>query len=391
MQPLRLPGTMTTAGFLEQYWQKRALMMPAALPDTCSPFTPDELEALCGDPDIESRLAWIDEGRWHLRSGPLGADDFAPLGDLPWTILLQDIEKHFPELQGFLKSFDFLPRWRIEDLMISYATPGGGVGPHLDNYDVFLVQLSGRRRWRVDTRREPPELADHEGLRHVRNFRATGEWHAARGDVLYLPPGLPHWGTAMADESPCITLSVGLRAPGADEMLHAAAEVIASRSGSMPRYTDPDLRVDESAPGLISQASVVRARALLEQCSQLSDPDIAICFGRLVTETKPWLTPEPRQQVVSASELRARADAGMGVKRHPFSVMAWYPSDETLDFFVDGDHMKLPDHLRQLLLSFCADDGRLTGGQLRPWLEDALATEFFLHFLSLGKLIFEDE
>lgn len=391
MQSLRLPGAMTPADFLAQYWQKKALMMPAALPEAVSPFTPEELEVLCGDSEIESRLVWSDEGQWHLRPGPFTSSDFARLDGLPWTVLLQDIEKHFPELQAYMKPFDFLPRWRIEDLMISYATPGGGVGPHLDNYDVFLVQLSGHRRWRVDTRGRPSEVTDHAGLRQVEDFRASEEWDVTRGDVLYLPPGLPHWGTASAGESPCLTLSVGLRAPGADEILRAAADILASGPGAMARYTDPDLGVAESVPGLISRASVGRARALLERSSRLDNQELAICFGRLVTEPKPWLTSEPREQVVAAKELHARAEAGIGIKRHPFSLMAWHQADGALDFFVDGDHMKLPDHLLQLILSFCADDGTLTGAEVATWLEDSLATEVLLHFLSLGKLIFEDE
>lgn len=391
MAAMLLPEALTTAGFLDRYWQKRHLMMPGALPEICTPFTPEQIVGLACDSDMEARLAWIEDGHWHLRPGPFEHGDFTRLERLAWTVLVQDIEKHFPDLQALLRPFSFLPRWRIEDLMISLATPGGGVGPHLDNYDVFLVQLSGRRRWQVDTRGEPAQMSDTEGLRQVGNFHATQTWEVARGDVLYLPPGLPHCGTALAGESPCITLSVGLRAPGADELLHSVAEALAAQPDTLPRYCDPDLGEGESFPGLISAASLQRARALLQNCNTLSDAALAVCFGRLVTEPKNWLNAEPREQVPGASELVARAKSGVGVKRHPFALMAWCESGSSLDFFVDGEHMNLTDQLKPLVLRFCADDGRLDPTELRPWLDDMLAIELILHLLSVGKLIFEDE
>jgi len=391
MAALRWPGALTTSGFLDRYWQKQHLLMHQALAQTRAPFTADQIVELACDPDLEARLAWIEDGHWQMRPGPFEPGDLSRLDGLAWTVLVQDIEKHFPDLQALLSPFSFLPRWRIEDLMISLATPGGGVGPHLDNYDVFLVQLSGRRRWQVDARGEPAEVSDTDGLRQVGNFNATETWEVARGDVLYLPPGLPHWGTALADESPCITLSVGLRAPGADELLHSVAEALAARPDTLPRYCDPDLGEDENIPGFISTASLGRARALLQRCNALSDSELAVCFGRLITEPKRWLTAEPREQVPGAAELVQRAEAGIGVKRHPFALMAWCESGSTLDFFVDGDHMNLTDQLKPLLLRFCANEGRLGAADLRPWLDDTLAIELILHLLSVGKLIFEDE
>ncbi len=391
MASLRWPEALTTSGFLDRYWQKRHRLLREALPDIRSPFSAEQIVGLACDPDMEARLAWVDDGRWHMRPGPFEGGDISRLDGLAWTVLVQDIEKHFPELQNLLVPFSFLPRWRIEDLMISLATPGGGVGPHLDNYDVFLVQLSGRRRWQVDGRGEPAALSDTEGLRQIDNFQATETWEVGCGDVLYLPPGLPHWGTALADESPCITLSVGLRAPGADELLHSVAEALAAKTETLPRYCDPDLVEDESVPGLISAASLGRVRSLLRRCNALSDAELAVCFGTLVTEPKNWLTAEPREQVPGAAELVQRAEAGIGVKRHPFALMAWCESGTALDFFVDGEHMHLTDQLKPLLLRFCSDHGRLEASELRPWLEDMLANELILHLLSMGKLVFEDE
>ncbi len=388
---LKLPVGLDHATFLARFWQKQALFLPSALPGITPPFAPENLTALVEDPDIESRLVWIEDGHWHLHPGPFGADVIDRLDGFAWTVLVQDVEKHFPSLRRFLRPFSFLPSWRIEDLMLSYATTGGGVGPHVDNYDVFLVQASGRRRWQIDSRNVRPRIKDHAGLRQLDNFETTESWEAVAGDVLYLPPGVPHCGTALADEDPCMTLSVGLRAPGADELLHALAEGMAATPDAVPRYTDPDLVPAEATPGLISATALGRVRELLRRGSDLADRELAVCFGKLVTEPKEWLTAEAREEVVSAAALRERAAHGVGVTRHPFAHLAWSESDAGLDFFFDGEHMLLGNHLQPLVLSLCRDDGKLSAEKLIGWLNDMLATEVILHLLSIGKLIYEDE
>lgn len=216
--PLEVLGGISAREFLRDYWQKKPLLIRQAIPGFQSPISPDELAGLSLEEEVESRLV-IEHGAqpWELRRGPFTEETYQSLPERDWTLLVQAVDQFVPEVSELLEHFRFLPSWRIDDVMISYAAPGGGVGPHFDNYDVFLLQGYGKRRWRIGQMCDSQSpLMKHADLRILADFEGSDDWVLEPGDMLYLPPRLAHLGTAV-DE--CMTYSVGFRAPSAAEVL----------------------------------------------------------------------------------------------------------------------------------------------------------------------------
>lgn len=202
--PLQLLGGLTAAEFLRDYWQRKPLLVRQAIPDFESPLSADELAGLSLEESVESRIV-LEHGKtpWEMRRGPFQEEDYQHLPEQDWTLLVQAVDQFVPEVAQLLEQFRFLPSWRIDDVMISYAAPGGGVGPHFDNYDVFLLQGHGRRRWKVGQMcSSDSPLREHADLRILADFEQSDEWVLEPGDMLYLPPRLAHYGIA---EDECMT------------------------------------------------------------------------------------------------------------------------------------------------------------------------------------------
>ena len=238
----RQPLGMTPAQFMRDYWQKRPLLIRNAFPDFTPPLQPDDLAGLALEEEALSRLIVHDErrDRWSVKTGPLSEDDFAKTPSANWTLLVQDVDKWDADVAALLESFRFLPSWRVDDIMISYAEPGGGVGAHVDQYDVFLLQGLGQRHWAIsDDPAAPTEFRDDVELKQLKHFEPTHEWLLEPGDMLYLPPGVPHDGVAFG--GPCMTLSVGMRAPSRAELASDLADYLVERLPDEQRYRDPDL------------------------------------------------------------------------------------------------------------------------------------------------------
>ena len=195
--------------FLRDFWQQKPLLLRKAFAAWSNPLDPDELAGLACEPGVESRLITQSGDRWGLEHGPLAEERFGRMDKAPWTLLVQAVDHHVPEVAALLEPFRFIPNWRVDDVMVSYAVDGGGVGAHSDNYDVFLVQGLGQRRWQVGARCDhTTQLLPHDDLRLLASFEPTGEWILDPGDILYVPPGVPHNGIAVGDD--CMTYSIGL-------------------------------------------------------------------------------------------------------------------------------------------------------------------------------------
>ncbi len=302
---IRFPPNLDAAGFLRNYWQQKPLLIRQGLPDFRDPLEPDELAGLALEPEVESRLVAApgDNGPWQLSRGPFTEEDFRSPPATPWTLLVQGVDLWLPEAGQLLAEFDFLPPWRLDDIMVSYACDGGGVGPHFDHYDVFLVQGLGKRRWQVGPlcNDDAPVLADAP-LKILADFRPEAEYILEPGDILYLPPGISHCGTAAGD---CLTWSVGFRAPSAAEMLSDLATELVSRDSS-PHYRDPPL-TPAMADGRISRPFIHQIRELLAKV--LDDEQLLTeWFAAYMTAPKyPELTTEdtpPRRAVVPGNPPR---------------------------------------------------------------------------------------
>lgn len=340
------PAGLDVRGFLEDYWQKRPLYLPGALPQFGAVVDGDELAGLACEPALESRIVLRDAAdHWSLRHGPFEESDFETLPERDWTLLVQDVDKHLAEVAAVLAHFEFLPDWRLDDVMISYAAPGGSVGPHVDAYDVFLLQAAGRRSWSLDPAPADLSLRPQAPLKLLTRFAPVERFDLAPGDLLYVPPGVAHHGVG---EAPSVTWSIGFRAPSAADLLR---EVAALMDDALPdsRYADPDLDPSEVRPGQLSAAAVRRARALLDAGREMIDADhAAAALGRAATRAKPWLAPEPSDHPLTADSLVARLDEGARLRRHPDARVLWCERAEGIWLFADGESWALPEGLARL-------------------------------------------
>ncbi|SMN02441.1 FIG002776: hypothetical protein [uncultured Candidatus Thioglobus sp.] len=212
-------GKISQQQFLSDYWQKKPLLIKHALPDFISPISPDELAGLALEPEFESRLITgsIESNDWSLKNAPLNEQDFSELPAQNWTLLVQGVDRYIDEVHQLIKQFDFIPRWRFDDVMISYAATGGSVGPHFDYYDVFLLQGTGTRRWHLSTQHcKIDNYLKDVPLRIMKKFHSEQVFDVEPGDVLYVPPKVAHHGVSLDDE--CTTLSFGYRALSATEL-----------------------------------------------------------------------------------------------------------------------------------------------------------------------------
>ncbi len=338
MSTLGFGDGLDPAAFIREFWQKKPLLMRGALPDPGLGLSADELAGLALEPDVEARLVTRDpEGLIQLREPPFSESDFTDLPARDWTLLVQDVDKHLPALGDFLDLFDFLPGWRLDDLMISAAAPGGGVGPHIDQYDVFLCQVTGHRRWLIGEPGPYPERGDTP-LRQIGNFAPTADMTLGPGDVLYLPPGVPHDGIA---QDLCTTWSVGFRAPSLADLLSELAPDIAAGVAEDARYSDADLNVDEVQDGLISLAALARFRVLLGALLKLDDAALLARLGRYLTRPKPWLRPEPAEAPLNAETLAARISAGEWLHRHGMALFARASLEHRHWLFASGASLTL--------------------------------------------------
>lgn len=305
-QPLGMP----VADFLRDYWQKRPLLIRQAWQDFVAPLTPNDLAGLACEEESLARIVRYDRrrDRWHLETGPFEESRFASLPARDWTLLVQDVDRWDPDVAQLLDFVHFLPRWRIDDVMISYAVPGGSVGAHVDQYDVFLVQGLGLRNWAIDARERPPlAYRDDAPIKLLTQFDATHEWVLAPGDVLYLPPGVPHFGVAQTE---CLTLSIGMRAPSAGELLGSFANARADSLDEALRYKDPDLTASDQ-PDRIDTATVARVRQALEQALTASDAELSDWFGRMISGYRRAFVPAPRRVSIAQIEKRLAKGAAL--------------------------------------------------------------------------------
>ena len=387
----RVLGDLSPAQFLAEYWQKKPLLVRGAWPGFVNPLSPEELAGLACEEGVEARLVLERDGAapWELRHGPFSEADFLSLPDSHWTLLVQDVEKHAPDLAALLEPFRFIPDWRIDDLMISYAAPAGTVGPHVDDYDVFLLQGQGQRRWQISSRNVEADnfLPDTE-LRILRDFTAEQEWILQPGDLLYLPPRIAHYGVAL---QPCLTYSIGFRAPGHRELLSGFAEFLVDNVDAEARYTDPDLLLQEN-PGEIGLAALSRLRGLLRQAIALDDETLTVWLGRYLSEPKPGFRAEPEEEPYSEAELREYLRGGGVLERNPGSRFHYIaePEGDVL-LFIDGQEFALGPAVAFMAPLLCRYRS-LTPARLREALKQADARHLLLDLLNDGYLlIYEDE
>ena len=329
-QPLGMPA----ARFLRDCWQKRPLLIRGAFPQFHNAITPEDLAGLACEETALARIVLRDQrrDRWTVRNGPFRETDFARLPKSHWTLLVQDVDKWDADVAALLDEFTFLPAWRVDDIMISYATDGGGVGAHVDNYDVFLVQARGRRRWRISTDANAPrEFRDDAELKLLKQFEPTHDWTVEPGDALYLPPGIAHDGVAVGE---CMTFSVGMRAPSLTELVVDFADSVAEPLAEEARYVDPDLAPARD-PYEIDAAAMRRVEAALSLLRSPDSAETCLWFGRFITRYRSAHEAMPPARPVTVAQVAAKL-AGSRVVRNPWSRAAWSRRGRGAELFVAG-------------------------------------------------------
>ena len=324
--PWPLLGGISPAKFMKQYWQKKPLLVRGAIPafglasafDTplSSPIPPAELFKLAGSKNVESRLVKHSPS-WSLRHGPFQNRDIPSLTDKNWTLLVQGVNGHHVAAQTVMSWFRFIPQARLDDVMISIAGPGGGVGPHQDSYDVFLIQMSGRRRWRIAQQKDN-RLVDGLPVKILKNFRPEEDWVLEPGDMLYLPPNIAHDGIAL--DAGCQTWSVGFRVPTYSELINEilwrTQEVLESDPKLKRLYSDPHQVAVEDA-GRVPKQLIDELHHKLSKI-RWSKSDISCTLAGVMSEPKPQTTFEAPRTPLDLTRFR-REMTTRGIQLSPGS------------------------------------------------------------------------
>ncbi|MFP4294865.1 MAG: JmjC domain-containing protein [Halothiobacillaceae bacterium] len=359
----RIPlGALSPEEFLRDYWQKRPLLIRQAIPGFESPISPEELAGLACEEDINARLILEHGGRkpWEVRHGPFSEELFMTLPQTGYSLLVTDCEKAMPDLMEYVQAFRFVPDWRIDDLMISYAPPGGSVGAHIDQYDVFLLQAHGTRKWMIESRPRPEVYIPGLDVRILETFEPDEEWLLEPGDMLYLPPGIPHHGVAI---SPCMTWSIGFRAPRTVDVVSGVADMMIDRLDPAALYRDPDRSLQEN-PGALSGTDLAHFRAQVREALAADDELIDRLVARVLTDRRVDLAPfYPPNVPLDAQSIASLLESGYTLMRTPAVRMALLEHDAGAFLMVDGEETRLGEATRPLAeyltRSVFYDSGRL--------------------------------
>ncbi len=336
-----LLNDLTPAQFLRRHWQKKPLLARASLPQFAPLVTRRDLQDMAGSADTESRLIVRKGGRWQVSHGPFSKRDFAKLPARNWTLLVQGVNHVLPEASSLLAQFAFIPYARLDDLMVSYAPPGGGVGAHFDSYDVFLLQGEGRRRWQISGQRDLALVPDAP-LKILSRFRASKGWTLAAGDLLYLPPRCAHDGVAL-DE--CITYSIGFRAPSAQDLCSRFLDFLQDRLDAPELYTDPQLKPTRHPAEINSQLTQSLLRLL--DGARWNRDDLLRFIGEDLSAPKDHVVYAAPQRALSLTGF-AKGVGKQGLRLAPQSILLY---DNTA-FYINGEHWTVPARARPRMRQF---------------------------------------
>lgn len=360
--PLSHLGDMPIQKFLLEYWQKKPLLIRNAFPNFQSPIDGDELAGLALEEEVESRIV-LEKGNtpWELRNGPFDEETFANLPPTHWTLLVQAVDQWVPEVNLLLDNFRFIPNWRLDDIMISFAPDQGSVGPHFDYYDVFLLQGLGKRHWKIGQQCDvnSPHLQGTQ-LHILENFETQGEWVLEPGDMLYIPPGVAHWGVAQGD---CMTYSIGFRAPSHAAIVDELSHDIAQTLNNDLRFNDPYLKL-QTNPGEIKADAIAQIQDIIKQ--HFTAENIAHWFGKHMTERKYGHDDIESDDEITADDWQAALAEGQMLWRHPAARLAFHTQGDSTLLFADGQAFSCSRELAEVV---CAHV-EITWKQIKPLVED---------------------
>lgn len=333
---ISLLGGLSVEEFLRNYWQKKPLLIRQAIPGFKGLLTPKKMIELSCDEDAQARIVTQTRGKFGLQCAPFTAANFTHFGKTTkWTVLLQGLNHYLPEGADLLKQFDFIPYARLDDLMVSYAPKGGGVGPHFDPYDVFLLQGMGHRRWQISTQADR-SLVEGAPLRILKEFHVEQEWILEPGDMLYLPPQCGHNGIA---EDDCMTYSIGFRTPAYQEMAEQFLVYLQDRICVEGMYADPKLKT-QTHPSEISKDMLKQVVSAIKKI-RWDKEDVANFLGSYLSEPKPHIffdVPNKTPSIETFEKMLSECSVQLSLKTQMLCFA------ETSTVFINGESFAVGKH-----------------------------------------------
>lgn len=360
--------------FLDTFWQKKPTVIKQGFIDFEDPILPDEIAGLAMEEEVESRLVYQEDGKWQAESGPFTS--FEKMEQDGTSLLVQAVDHWHEDAQQLVRPFRFLPNWRIDDLMISYSTPKGGVGPHIDNYDVFIIQGLGKRHWRVGDKKEHNEFSAHGALKHCEAFDAIIDVILEPGDILYIPCGYPHEGYAT---EAAMNYSVGFRAPDQNDLLSSFTDYGIDNNDDSERYTDPEMFVREK-PGQIEQQELNELhRVMLANCQ--TPEQLIPWFGKMISEAKHELDIAALDQPQHPEHILALFEDGAQFRRIG-GLRAVYFQQAPGSLFINGDTFNCKNFVE--LGHYLCDQDEVGSEIVELLTENTDALQLFTKLVNMG-------
>jgi len=364
--------------FLARHWQSKPLLIREALRNFHTPLSSHQLAGLAMEDEVESRIIESRDNQWLQHHGPFSNADYQR--DTAWTLLVQAVDHYIPEVAELRKLVDFLPQWRVDDVMVSYAVDGGSVGPHYDNYDVFLLQGEGERLWKLGQFCDASTpVQPHDELRILSVFEPREEHLLHPGDMLYVPPGVAHWGIAQGE---CTTFSIGFRTPRINDMVSRWADQLLEQLDAEQFYRDPR-QTPVTRPGEIRPRDLERALSQLQ--GALNQGAGNHWFGELVTE--PRYEPGADDDDLAEAKSLLADNAGF-VELCPAAKLAWQQELEGIAVFANGESQEFPEVVLPTLLVLC-ENWRLQGEALTAALGQPQCAALLNYLLETGCIYVE--
>lgn len=330
---MKLLNGLSRSEFLQQHWQKKPLLINQALEKFSCPVTKHYLFELACNEQVESRIIIQDlkSDSWQCEYGPFELDFFSQLPNTNWTLLVQSVDHHHTDIAALLELFDFIPNWRVDDIMISFAVDGGNVGAHLDNYDVFLLQAEGQRHWHInETDYSDDDYIEDLELKILSEFKSKQDWLLNPGDMLYLPPGVAHHGIAKGE---CMTISIGFRAPNDQELLSAFVDDLPLNQSPL-FYSDPELEL-QNYSGEINKQQLEYIHELMVS-RIVHDNEFEQWFGRFITETRSRL--DEVNPEINFEDFHILYKQNKQLIRYGDVRISFIKQQEHIDLFIAGQH-----------------------------------------------------
>ncbi len=378
MNELNLNG-LSPAEFLTTYWQKKPVVIKQGFSNFVDPISPDELAGLAMEEDVESRFIHLESDKSTVRNGPF--EDFSDFPATHWTLLVQATDHWDEQAAKLIDPFRFIPNWRLDDLMVSYSAPEGGVGPHLDQYDVFIIQGMGKRRWTVGEKITKPVRDErHADLDLIHPFEPIIDEVLEPGDIIYIPPGFPHDGITI---EPCLNYSVGHRAPDQQALFSGFADYLIDQEVVGERYSDPTL-TPALSPGLLSPAALKDLKQMMHQAIDSSHFNNWI--GSYLSEAKhdmniiepdePWDIDELLQDIQCDNDVWFIRAGGL-------RTLYIETDDGTLSLFINGERLSF-DQQYLPFITLLTDNTRIHNTALQPWAEDQQVLNTLIALINQG-------